>query len=198
MSKRYDRAYFDKWYRSARTRVSSRAEVRRKVELAVTVTEYMLRRPLRTMLDVGCGEGAWFTHLKALRPRAKYQGIDPSDYAVERFGSARNIMQGAFADLPSAELDGQYDLVVCSDVLHYVDDDGIRAGLPALVQHAGGTLFLEVLTNEDEIIGDLDGLIRRPASWYRRTFTAAGLTPLAPYTWLAPAMRMFASDLEVP
>jgi 2-polyprenyl-3-methyl-5-hydroxy-6-metoxy-1,4-benzoquinol methylase len=196
--KRYDRAYFDKWYRSARTRVNSSAEIRRKVQMSVAVAEYMLRRPLRTVLDVGCGEGAWFTHLKAIRPRAKYQGVDPSDYVIERFGRARNIVKGSFADLASVDLAKRYDLVVCADVLHYLTDRDIRAGLPTLVSLAGCTLFLETLTNEEEIVGDLEGLIRRPPSWYRRAFMSAGLIPLAPYTWLAPAMRLLASDLELP
>ena len=193
--KRYDRAYFDKWYRSTRDRVSSATEVRRKVELAIAVAEYMLRRPLRSVLDVGCGEGAWFVHVKALRPRAKYRGIDPSEYAVERFGRARHIVQGTFAEL---RIEDQYDLVVCSDVLHYLEESEIHAGLPALVRAAVGVLFLEVLTKEDDIVGDLEGLIRRPASWYRRLFTSAGLVPIAPYTWLAPPMQRFASRLELP
>ena len=189
--KRYDRTYFDKWYRS--DRVSSASEVRRKVELAVAVAEYMLRRPLRNVLDVGCGEGAWFPHLKALRPRAAYLGVDPSDYVVARFGRARHIVQGTFAD---PRIDGEYDLVVCSDVMHYLEEREIRAGLPELVRAASGVLFFEVLTKDDDIVGDLEGLIRRPASWYRRTFEAAGLVPLAPYMWLAPALQPFASGLE--
>ena len=44
MPKQYDKAYFDRWYRGRKTRVSTHAEVRRKVALAVTVTEYFLRR----------------------------------------------------------------------------------------------------------------------------------------------------------
>src|ERR1044071_7680440 len=38
--KRYDKAYFDKWYR--RERVNSPADIRRKVALAVAQTEYWL------------------------------------------------------------------------------------------------------------------------------------------------------------
>ena len=57
--KRYDRAYFDKWYRS-RGRITTGAEVRRKVTLAVSEAEYFLRRSLHSVLDVACGEAAWF------------------------------------------------------------------------------------------------------------------------------------------
>lgn len=193
--KRYDRAYFDHWYRG-RNRVSSRDEVRRKVALAVATCEYFIRHPLRSVLDVGCGEGAWQPHLTDLRPKAKYLGLDPSDYAVERFGESRNIRKASFGKLASARLRRPFDLVVCSDALHYVPDDEIRAGLPELVRLAGGVLFLEVLTADDDIIGDLNGMIRRPAIWYRKLFEKAGLLQVAPYTWLAPSLRSDAAELE--
>lgn len=194
--KRYDRAYFDHWYRG-RNRVSTKDDVRRKVSLAVAECEYFLRRRLRSVLDVACGEGSWQPHIKDLRPAAKYLGFDPSAYAVSRFGAQRNIRKAGFADLPATRLRGPYDLVVCSDALHYISDDDIHAGLPELVRVAGGVLFLEVLTADDDIIGDLNGMIRRPAAWYRNLFTKAGLTPAGPYTWLAPELREEAAALEI-
>jgi SAM-dependent methyltransferase len=194
--KRYDRAYFDHWYRG-RNRVSTKDEVRRKVSLAVAECEYFIHRRLRSVLDAGCGEGAWQPHIKALRPAAKYLGLDPSDYAVKRFGAKRNIRKAAFGELPSARLRGPFDLVVCSDALHYIQDHDIQAGLPELVRVAGGVLFLEVLTAADDIIGDLHGMIRRPPSWYRKLFEKAGLTQAGPYTWLAPDLREDAAELEV-
>src|SRR5436305_13947925 len=148
--KRYDRAYFDKWYR--RVRVHSAGELQRKVAMAVSLCEFFLRRRIRNVLDVGCGEGAWFPHLRALRPRVSYLGFDTSDYALERFGSARNIRKGSFADL---DVDRRFDLVICSDVLHYLNEREIRSGLPALVRATGGLAFLEVLTSEEDIVGDL-------------------------------------------
>ena len=191
MSKHYDRAYFDKWYRG-RARISSDTEVRRKVMLAVAATEYFLRRPLRSTLDVACGEGAWFPHLEALRPRASYRGIDPSDYAVAAFGRKRHIEKGSLRDVSG--IDAHYDLVVCADALHYIDDAEIRDAVPALARIARGVLWLEVLTREDTIIGDLDGLRRRRASWYRKVFTAAGLHQAGPHLWLAP-VRSAAHEL---
>jgi SAM-dependent methyltransferase len=197
MTKRYDRAYFEKWYRSE-DRVNSAAAVRMKVTLAVSVAEYFLRRKVRTVLDVGCGEAAWLPHLRALRPRIRYQGVDPSSYVVAEFGEARNIRQGSLGELGSLHIKRTFDLVVCSDVMHYVGDDDIRAGLNEIVHLCDGVAFLEVLTAEDDVIGDLEGMIQRPASWYRKTFTRAGLVPVAPYTWLAPELQPVASELERP
>ena len=192
--KRYDRDYFDKWYRSRSHRVHDLAEVRRKVALAVTTAEYFLRRPIESVLDVGCGEGAWFKHLRALRRHAHYTGIEASEYAVERFGTERNIRRGTFGDLRSVR--SEYDLVVCSDVLHYVDERELERGLPELERVTGGLAFLEVLTSEDEIVGDVEGLIRRKASWYRRRFFDAGFVQAGPYCWLPESMLDFAAELE--
>lgn len=195
MQKRYDKHYFDRWYRG-RNRVHAEGDVQRKVALAVAATEYFQRRALRSVLDVGCGEGAWMPPLRALRPAVRYAGIDPSEYAVEQFGHERNIRQGDFASLASLKLDRRFDLVVCSDVLHYVPDRELRAGMPELVRLCASVAFLEVLTAEDDIVGDLEGFIRRPAAWYRRTFTNAGLLPAGPYLWLAPPLHEIAAEME--
>jgi SAM-dependent methyltransferase len=194
MIKQYDKAYFDRWYRG-RTRVSTHAEVRRKVAVAIANAEYFLRRQLRTVLDVGCGEGAWLPHLQAFRPRVQYLGLDPSDYAVRRFGKERNIRKATFGDLPKLDL-GVYDLVVCSDVLHYVPDNELKAGIKTLAEVTDGLAFLEVLTKEDDIVGDLDDFIRRPATTYRKLFTGAGMTFVGPYCWLSPAFRKSVAELE--
>ncbi len=169
--------------------------MRRKVTLAVATAEYFLRRPIENVLDVGCGEGAWYPHLRAMRHRAQYTGIDSSDYVVKRFGASRNILEGTFDDLRRVR--GTFDLVVCSDVLHYVGERELRRGLRHLERLTAGVAFIEVLTKEDEIIGDVEGLIRRPAAWYRKRFAQAGFIQAGPYCWLPRATRESAAELEL-
>ena len=194
MTKRYDREYFEKWYRSRAHRVHELGDVRRKIALAIATAEYFLHQRIESVLDVGCGEGAWYTHLRVLRRGVKYTGIDASDYVVERFGAERNISKGSFGDL--RKLSGAFDLVVCSDVLHYIGERELRRGLPQLARLTEGIAFIEVLTSEDEIIGDVEGLIRRPAAWYRKRFNEAGFLQVAPYCWLSPSLHEFAAELE--
>ena len=196
MTKQYDREYFERWYHDRGSRVNTHAEVRRKVALAIATTEYVIRRQLRTVLDIGCGEGGWLAHLQAFRPRVKYTGLDSSEYVVSRFGKERNIRQATFGDLPSLDLD-VYDLIVCSDVLHYVPDEQLRAGMPTIAKACDGVAFLEVLTAEDDVVGDLDAFIHRPGNWYRAAFRKAGLTHVAPYCWVGPSLEVALAELEI-
>ena len=66
MPKTYDRAYFDKWYRDPRHSVASLGELKRKIAMVVAQAEYYLGRPIRNVLDVGCGEATWRAPLRAL------------------------------------------------------------------------------------------------------------------------------------
>jgi SAM-dependent methyltransferase len=175
--KRYDRAYFDRWYRDHDGR-SRPGVLERDVALAVAVTESVLDRPLESVLDVGCGEGRWQPVLHELRPDAVYLGIDPSPYVVERFGGRRNLRHGAFEELALHVFDEPFDLVVCADVLHYLDSESILLGLDAFVDLVGGVALVEVFTADDPVDGDREDFHPRPPAWYRRALQGAGLVPL--------------------
>lgn len=192
----YDRAYFDRWYRRDASRIEGPAALRRRVAFAVAMVERFLSRPIRSALDVGCGEGRWRAELLRLRPRLEYLGVEPSHYAVERFGRRRNLVQGAFEDLARLPLCGRYDLVICADVLHYLGDPELAAGLPTLVGATGGLAYLELLTSDEEVEGDRSGLILRPSSFYRELFSAAGLTGVGCHGWLGPDLADLPAALE--
>ena len=194
--KRYDRKYFERWYGRGRSRLEPPAALRRRVALAVAMAERYLERPIRTVLDVGCGEGRWRAELLRLRPRLRYRGVEPSPYAVGRFGRLRGIVQGEFSELSRLDLRGPYDLVVCADVLHYLDDEELARGLPALARAVGGLAYLELLTREEDVEGDRNGLILRPAATYARTFARHGLVGVGSHGWLAPALADAPAALE--
>ena len=196
MTKTYDRAYFDKWYR--RGEIGGSARLARKVALAVATAEYHLERPIRSVLDIGCGEGAWRAPLLKLRPKASYLGFDSSDYAIARYGRSRNLHLASFGDFEFLRPCPPADLLVCSDVLHYLDSRELDRGLPALAELCGGMAFLEAFAREDEAVGDEHGFIARPAAFYRKRLRALGLHPLGSHCWLPPARVEAAAALELP
>lgn len=196
MPKLYDQDYFDRWYRHPAMRVSGRHVLERKVRLALAVAEYYLGRPVRSVLDVGCGEGVWRAPLLRLRPGLHYRGIDPSAYAVQRYGRKRNLQQVRFGQLEHLRFGAPVDLLVCSDVMHYVPTAELRRGLSGFAELCQGVAFLEVFAREDDPDGDRVGFIARRANWYRRAFAQAGLVACGSHCWLAPALSDEAAALE--
>lgn len=199
MTKQYDRDYFERWYRDPalkRDAIGGRARLARKVAMAVATAEYWLERPVRSVLDIGCGEGAWQPALKKLRPKATYLGFDSSDYAVSRFGNRRNLHRAGFADFAMLRPCAPVDLLVCSDVMHYLHPRELDAGLPGLAELCGGVAFLETFTREDEVAGDTHGFRRRPARFYRERLEGAGFVALGSHLWLSPALVDSAATLE--
>ena len=188
-SKIYDQAYFDRWYRDPRYALFHHGMLPRRVQLAVAASEYLLERPIKSVLDVGCGEGRWRPLLKQVRPRVRYVGVDSSEYVVSRYGRRRNLRLGRLDQLGRLGLGGPFDLIVCSDVLHYVEREELRRGLRAIARLLGGVAFLELFTAEDATEGDDHHFQRRSAATYRRTFRDAGLIPLGLHCYAGRALK---------
>ena len=196
MQKLYDQAYFQRWYRDSG--LDDPRQLARKVALAVSTAEYYLQREVRSVLDIGCGEGAWRAPLRKLRPKVSYLGFDPSSYAVGRYGRSRNLHLARFADFEFLRPCPPADLLVCSDVLHYLPTRELDRGLLALQELCGGVAFLELFVRGDGAIGDEHEFKQRPAAFYTHRLRATGLRPLGSHCWLAPALAAHAAALELP
>ena len=190
------RVYFVLWYRQCG--IGDPKRLARRVALAVAMAEYHLERPIRSGLDIGCGEGAWRAPLLKLRPKLAYIGFDASAYAIARYGRSRNLHHATFADFEHLRPCAPADLLVCSDVLHYLPTRELARGLPALAELCGGVAFIEAFAREDEAVGDDHEFKRRPAAFYTTRLRATGLRPLGSHCWLSPALAGQATALELP
>ena len=197
MAKHYDRAYFDRWYRHPSHRIGSGADLERQVGLAVAMAEAVLGRPMTSVLDVGAGEGRWQPVLQALRPGSRYAGVEPSEWAVSRWGRRRNLRVGDLTTLDQLGLQGPFDLVVCADVLHYLPTPLLRRGLPILAEQVGGLAFCPLFTVEDQIDGDRQDFQRRRAATYRRLFAEAGLHQVGMHGWVGEDTAIMLATLEM-
>ena len=196
MPKTYDRHYFDKWYRDPCHAVGSPAELRRKVAMVVAQAEYYLGRPIRNVLDVGCGEATWLAPLRKLRPRIVYRGLDASEYVAARYGHSRHVGLASFGQLEQLRFDTRFDVIVCTDVLHYLKPAELRSGLYGIGEMLEGLAFLEVFTSRDEVVGDRQGFVSRPPSWYLREFGRAGLLSCGSHCYLGPRLTQHVAALE--
>jgi len=192
--KQYDRAYFDRWYRGQG--FGSPARLERKVRYAVSSAEYLLDRPVRSVLDVGCGEGAWQPVLRRLRPAASYIGVDPSEYAIQRHGARRDLILGGMGDLDSLDLGGPFDLVICVDVVPYVTDRDAEAGISAIGRLVQGAALIELFTSVDDFEGDRREYRDRTPARYRRWFARADLVHVGPNLFVPVALLPTLSYFE--
>jgi len=161
----FDKRYYDRFYRNPRTRVSS---IRNTPKLGRFVCGYLdyLEFPVRRVLDAGCGLGRWRGVIAEHYPRARYQGIEVSEYLCREYGWTQ-------ASIAAYRPRGRFDLVICQGVLQYLPEREARAALRNLGRVCRGALYLEALTLEDRRDAcDLRAtdlrVYLRPAAFYRR------------------------------
>ncbi len=195
-AKRYDAAYFRRFYLDRRTRLFEPRERRARVAVVVASAERWLGRRLRSTLDFGCGTALWGRDLARLRPAASYLGIDPSTALRAGRRGSFELRRGAIGEVIGLPAGRRFDLVLAVDMLHYLGAPDVDAALAALVPRARGLLVFDLMTSADPIEGDLDGLRRRSPSWWIRRFVGHGLVPVGQHLYLAPALAEHAAELD--
>lgn len=162
---RFGAEYYRRHYANPRTAVTSRREMARRAAFIAAFVAYV-DLPLRSILDAGCGMGWLRTPLLRRLPRARYVGLEASEYLCRRFGWRRGSIAAHRPRTP-------YDLVVCYDVLQYLEDGEAERAMANLARVTRGALYFSALTREDweehcdQSRTDRDVNLR-PASWYRR------------------------------
>jgi len=162
---RFDSAYFRKYYLDRETRVVTQGEMRSRAGLIAAILR-QAQIPVRRILDAGCGIGLLRKPFAEFLPRARYTGLELSDYLCKKYGWEN----GSVADYaPSAP----FDLVICYDVLQYLPDREAAQALVNLARLTRAVVYVSALTQEDwERNCDRSRTDRavhlRPGSWYRR------------------------------
>ena len=177
-AKQYDLAYFDRWYRDPPRRVITPVPLARRAAWSIATAEYVLSRPVRSVLDVGCGEGHWAPVIRRLRPRARYVGVDPSPYVIGRFGTRRHIVCGTIAALDGLPLGGPFDLIVCCAMLNYLEPSDVARGLRQISGQLRGVAHIELFVRGDPVDGDFRGWHWYTRPWADRAIRRAGLVPI--------------------
>jgi SAM-dependent methyltransferase len=174
MTASFDAAYYQRFYFDTRTAVTSKAEMRARGGLIAAYANHV-GLPVRHILDAGCGIGLLRPALTRAFPRARYTGLEYSEYLCARYGWTRGSLADWSAD--------PFDLVVCYDVLQYLDDRAATRAIANLGRLTRGVLYLSALTrrdwreNCDRTRTDPDVHLR-DAQWYgtrlRRSFRPSG------------------------
>ena len=162
---RFDRAYYQRFYGRHAKSVTSKAEMAARAELIAAYTRHVGCR-VDTLLDAGCGLGLMRESLLRALPGATYVGLEYSEYLCQRHG----WVQGSIADYRPRE---PFDLVLCYDVMQYLNDKDASLALANFGRLSQGVLFFGALTLRDwRETADRDRtdpeVWMRSADWYRR------------------------------
>jgi SAM-dependent methyltransferase len=169
-ARQFDADFYRRYYRNPRTRVVTRREMVRRADLVAAFVRHG-ELPVRSILDVGCGLGLMRRQLERHFPRARYTGLEVSEYLCRRHGWIQ-------ASIATFDAPRPYDLVVCYDVLQYLEARPAAAALRNLARLCAGVLHFGVLTQEDWDLycdkGRTDRNVHiRPGNWYRRRLASA-------------------------
>lgn len=172
---RFGADFYRRYYRDPLTRVVTREEMSRRADFVAAFMRHM-ELEVRSILDLGCGLGLMRRQLQRRLPGATYTGLEVSAYLCDRYG----WVQGSAASYRPAQ---PFDLVICHDVLQYLDDAEAEAALRNLGRLCNHAMHFSVLTREDwerhcdRRLTDRDVHLR-PGDWYRsrlaRRFVNAG------------------------
>jgi SAM-dependent methyltransferase len=161
----FDSAYFRKYYVKVGTRVTTAAEMHGRAQLIAAILRHA-RIPVRRILDAGCGLGLLRKPFAEVLPRARYVGLEASDYLCARYP----WIKGSVVDFaPRASS----DLVICYDVLQYLGDRDAARAIANLARLSRAAVYVSALTREDWRDNcdqsRTDGAVHlRPGEWYRR------------------------------
>ena len=171
----FDQEYYERYYYDPKTAVTNKTEMQARGRL---IGAYALHTglPVRRILDAGCGTGLLRPWLKRYLPRATYTGIETSDYLCQRYGWQQ-------AQIETYKAASPFDVVVCYDVLQYLDSKAASGALANFAKLCRGVLYFTALTRVDwEHNCDRNrtdsNVHLRSAQWYRsrlqRNFREAG------------------------
>jgi 2-polyprenyl-3-methyl-5-hydroxy-6-metoxy-1,4-benzoquinol methylase len=161
----FDAAYYRRFYLRAATRAMSQPETERRAAVVASIVA-QLDLPVKRILDMGCGLG-WFKQpLLNVFPKAHYSGVEYSDYLCREHG----WQHGSVVDYAGR---GQFDLLVCCDVIQYLDDHAATLAINNLARLCRGALYLHIPTKQDwQTLMDPSGtdanIHVRPGKWYQQ------------------------------
>ena len=141
----FDASYYQRFYLDPATRATSAAEQRRQARFIAAFVHH-LGLPVKRIADIGCGLGTVLNELGKLFPKATLTGVEYSSYLCQTYGWTQASVVNF--DAPP------FDLLVCNDVLGYLNHSDCDAAIKNLAHLCSGALYLSVLTKEDKQIID--------------------------------------------
>ncbi len=188
----FNKEYYQKFYKDGRTSVITQAQMTARANLIAAYATHV-DCPVRSILDVGCGVGLLRVPLMRALPKARYTGVEFSAYLCKKYG----WIQGNIINL---KLKKPADLLVCYDVMQYLDDSSAARALSNFSKICRGILYFSALTrldwkeNADKSRTD-QAVFMRSAQWYR-TRLKKNFRSVGAGFWICRAAPLITWEME--
>lgn len=139
--RRFDEAYYERFYLSPKTRVISAEEHAHLAQFVFSFAAYN-GIEVKSMLDVGAGVGLWKRWVEKHRKSVSYTGTEVSKAMCKEHGFLER-------DIARWRDRKKHDLIVCQGVLQYLPDPDVAPAVANLAAMSKGLLYVEVTTRLD-------------------------------------------------
>jgi predicted TPR repeat methyltransferase len=173
--RRFDEAYYHRFYEAPQTRVVSAEEHHHLARFVFSFAEYN-KIEMKSVLDIGAGVGLWKHWVEKHHKDVAYTGTEVSAVMCKKHGFQHR-------DIARWRDRKKHDLIICQGVLQYLPDPDVAPAIANMAAMSRGLVYVEVATRgdlrdrADKARTDTDIYVRN-GSYYRgilaKHFTSVG------------------------
>lgn len=139
--RRFDEAYYHRFYESPQTRVVSPEEHANLASFVVGFARWN-RLELKSVLDIGAGIGLWKHWFEKHDKAVSYTGTEVSLAMCKKHGFQQR-------DIARWRDRKKHDLIICQGVLQYLPDPDVAPAVANIAAMSRGLIYVEVTTRGD-------------------------------------------------
>ena len=138
---RFDERYYERFYLGCASRARMASHASRTADLLYGAARYY-EIGVRRVVDLGAGTGRLLRAIGRRFPSARLVGVELSPWAARRYG----WVERSLLDFEDA---AGFDLVVCNDVLQYLDDRDASRAIERIASLCRGLAYVTAVTDRD-------------------------------------------------
>jgi predicted TPR repeat methyltransferase len=139
--RRFDEAYYHRFYEDPKTRVTSTEEHAALAEFVFAFARYNSVE-IKSVLDIGAGVGLWKRWIDKNAKGVGYTGTEVSQSMCKKHGFLHR-------DIARWRDRKKHDLIVCQGVLQYLPDPDVAPAVANIAAMSKGLVYLEITTRLD-------------------------------------------------
>lgn len=139
--RRFDEAYYHRFYESPKTRVVSPEEHGVLAQFVFAFARWN-HVEVKNVLDIGAGIGLWKYWIEKNEKSVQYLGTEVSQVMCKKHGFLHR-------DIARWRDRKKHDLIICQGVLQYLPDPDVAPAVANIAAMSRGLVYLEITTRSD-------------------------------------------------